>query len=118
MLVRRVEGRLYPEDCLVAHPIAEQRVIPHELWVAALNHAKTAGNPEAIFDLGYNAAIAGVHDVAQAAWGPLAADKNPYPVAAFNLGVLRQQHATQSEPVPLTRSPSTVLTAPPERRPH
>jgi hypothetical protein len=96
MLVRRVEGRLYPEDYLVAHPIAEQRVIPHDLWVAALNHAQTAGNPEAVFDLAYNAAISGVHDVAQAAWGRLAADKNPYPEAALNLGVLRHQ---QGDPV-------------------
>lgn len=87
LIVRR-EETYYAEDYLVAHPLREE--IPSITWNAALEFAKHAGSPMALFNLAHTAGVYGVNDIARLAYQIGIDTGHPEwsPLSAFNLGVL------------------------------
>jgi tetratricopeptide (TPR) repeat protein len=89
ILTRRGDGPLSAEDYLIAQRHTTQGVIPHSAWQEALKTAEAADGHEVISTVGYNASVAGVYDIARAAWEPRAnGDTEDAPMASSNLGVL------------------------------
>ena len=89
MLITRNDDGLLAEDYLVAQRTVTQQVIADPLWQAALARAQATEGTATISNLAYNAATAGVLDIARAGWEPLATgNTGAAPLACVNLALV------------------------------